>query len=109
MRPLMILSVFAVLAACTPAKNTAVGAAHGTKEAAETTARTTNDVAISTAIKGKLADDELVYAKDIDVDTVQGVVYLRGTQPSEDAKRRAEQIAKDTDGVHHVVNELSVR
>ncbi|MBI2393081.1 MAG: BON domain-containing protein [Deltaproteobacteria bacterium] len=105
----MILSVFAVLAACTPAKNTAVGAAHGTKEAAEKAATATNDIAITAAIEGKLADDELVHARDIDVDTAQGVVYLRGTQPSEDAKRRAEQVARDTDGVRQVVNELTVR
>ena len=109
MRNLMILGGFVVLAAaCTPAKNTAVGAGHGAKSAAEATASKTNDVTISMAVKGKLADDETVHASDIDVDTHAGIVYLRGSQPSDEACRRAVQLASQTDGVVRVVNELVV-
>jgi hyperosmotically inducible periplasmic protein len=104
----MILSAIGVLAACTPTKNAAVGAGRATKSAAEATADKTNDVTISMAVKGKLSDDETVRARDIDVDTHGGVVYLKGTQPSEDAKHRAEQLATQTDGVIGVVNQLVV-
>lgn len=108
MRSLVILSAVGLLAACTPAKNTAVGVGHGAKSAAEAAAEKTNDVTISVAVKGKLADDEIVHARDIDVDTRGGVVYLKGTQPSADAVRRAEQLAQQTDGVVGVVNQLVV-
>jgi osmotically-inducible protein OsmY len=105
----MIVSALVALgAACTPAKNTAVGAGHMTKSAAEATAEKTSDVSISMAVKGKLADDEAVRARDIDVDTHGGVVYLRGTQPSSQAAQRAVAIAQSTDGVVDVVNELVV-
>ena len=105
---MIVSAIVALGAACTPAKNTAIGAGHATKSAAEATAEKTNDVTISMAVKGKLMDDETVKARDIDVDTHGGVVYLRGTQPSQEAARRAVQIAQQTDGVVNVVNELVV-
>lgn len=116
MRKLLIIPALVVLAgACTPAKNTAVGAGRMTKSGAEATAeavkdapKNTNDAAISMAVKGKLADDELVHASHIDVDTEDGVVYLKGHQNNEAAKSRAEQIARQTDGVKQVVNEIVV-
>jgi len=116
MRHIMILGALVVLAgACTPAKNTAVGAGHMTNSAAETTVETakkvsdkTNDVTISMAVKGRLADDKLVKASHIDVDTHDGVVYLQGHQDSEAASQRAEQLARQTDGVRAVVNEIVV-
>lgn len=116
MRHLMILSALVMLAgACRPAKNTAVGVGEGTKEGAESTVeavkeapKNTDDMAISTAIKGKLADDELVNASHIDVDTDNGIVYLKGHQDNEQAKSRAEQVARQTDGVKGVVNQIVV-
>lgn len=116
MRHLMILSALVMLAgACRPAKNTAVGVGEGTKEGAESTVeaakeapKNVDDMAISTAVKGKLADDELTKAGHIDVDTDNGVVYLKGHQSSEQAKMRAEQIARQTDGVKQVVNQIVV-
>ena len=116
MRKLLIIPALFVLAgACTPAKNTAVGVGRMTKSGAEAAAETakdapgnTNDLTISTAVKGKLADDELVHAKNIDVDTEDGVVYLKGKQSNDAAKQRAEQLARQTDGVRAVVNEIVV-
>jgi osmotically-inducible protein OsmY len=120
MRKLLIIPALFVLAgACTPAKNTAVGAGRMTKsgaeavadtteKAAEKTAQKTTDVSISMAVKGKLADDELVRASHIDVDTHDGIVYLQGHQDSEAASSRAEQLARQTDGVRAVVNQIVV-
>lgn len=112
---LMIGALVLATGACRPAKNAAVGTGTAIKEGAETTVEAvkkvpgkTDDVAISTAVKGKLADDELTKAGDIDVDTHDGVVYLKGHQDTELAKIRAEQIARQTDGVKQVVNEIVV-
>lgn len=116
MRYMMIFGALAMLAGgCRTAKNTAVGTGGVVKEGAEDTAeavknapQNTDDMAISTAVKGKLADDEMVKASNIDVDTDNGVVHLKGNLPSEAAKSRAEQLARQTDGVKAVVNEIVV-
>lgn len=115
MRTLMIISALALASACTTAKNAGTGAGHMVKSGAEATADAvkeapgnTSDAAISTAVKGKLADDESVSASNIDVDTDNGVVYLKGKQDSQAAAQRAEQIARQTDGVRAVVNEIVV-
>jgi len=116
MRKLLILPALVVLAgACTATKNTGTGVGHMTKSGAESSTesakeapKNTNDLAISTAVKGKLADDELVHARHIDVDTDDGVVYLKGHQSNDAAKQRAEQLARQTDGVRAVVNEIVV-
>ena len=44
----------------------------------------------------------------IDVDTVQNVVTLNGTVSSEDARSRAERVAKEVEGVQEVRNLLLV-
>jgi hypothetical protein len=68
----------------------------------------TSDPAITTAVKGKLAADERTSAMKIDVDTNQRVVTLNGTVQSAAEKAAAEQIAKNTEGVTNVVNNLTV-
>jgi osmotically-inducible protein OsmY len=45
----------------------------------------------------------------IDVDTVQNVVTLRGTVATEDARKQAERIARQTEGVKEVKNDLTVK
>jgi osmotically-inducible protein OsmY len=116
MRKMIILGALVALAgACRPAKNAAVGVEGSAKQGAEDTVKAvekapqkTDDVTISMAVKGKLADDDLTKASTIDVDTHDGVVYLKGKQVSEAAKARAEQLARQTDGVKQVVNEIVV-
>src|SRR5687768_3604605 len=68
----------------------------------------TNDPGITTAVKSKLAADERTSAMKIDVDTSQRVVTLTGTVQTEAEKAAAEQVAKNTDGVTSVVNNLVV-
>jgi hyperosmotically inducible protein len=60
-------------------------------------------------IKAKMALDELVKARDIDVDTDNGVVTLTGTVGSDAERQRALQLARETTGVKSVVDRLRVR
>ena len=66
------------------------------------------DPGITTAVKTKLAADDTVKAYKIDVDTKEGVVTLAGTVDTPTAKSRAVEIAKNTNGVKSVVDELRI-
>jgi BON domain len=68
----------------------------------------TNDPGITTAVKSGLAKDERTSAMKIDVDTKERVVSLSGTVPTAAEKAAAEQIAKNTEGVTSVVNNIAV-
>jgi len=61
-----------------------------------------DDASITTKVKAKFADDELVKARNIDVDTRDGQVELRGTVTSDAEAQRAVQIAQNTEGVRTV-------
>ena len=73
-----------------------------------TTACAKTDPGITTAVKSKLAADDTVKATDINVDTTNGVVTLKGEVPSAAAKTRALELAKATDGVRDVVDAIVV-
>jgi osmotically-inducible protein OsmY len=44
----------------------------------------------------------------IDVDTNEGVVTLQGRVEKEEARTKAEQLARETDGVRRVINLVKV-
>lgn len=66
------------------------------------------DAGITTAVKSKLAVDDTVKAYQVDVDTHDKVVTLRGEVNSAAAETMALQIARDTDGVRDVIDEIRV-
>lgn len=66
------------------------------------------DAGITTSVKSKLAADDQVKAYKIDVDTREKIVTLSGNVDTEGAKARAVEIARATDGVANVVNNLTV-
>ena len=76
--------------------------------AALTVACAQTDAGITTNVKSKMAADDNVKAYQIDVDTSNGVVTLSGDVDSSLAKERAEQIARTTDGVRDVVDNITV-
>ena len=78
-------------------------------KATDAVVNTSADMAITAAIKGKLATDDKLSALSINVDTVGGRVVLRGSAPDAAAKSHATQLAKAVDGVSDVSNELSVQ
>lgn len=108
----LLLILFAVFAigfyGCTAAKNTGTAVAEGTKEAAEETNEVATDASITAAVKMKMADDELVKARNIDVDTDEGVVTLNGTVNSKAEEQKAIDLARSVDGVKNVISNLQV-
>lgn len=70
--------------------------------------RTINDSEITAKVKAKLAQDSQTSAIKIGVSTNQGVVTLSGTVPTDTEKTRAEEIAKQTDGVKRVADYITI-
>ena len=67
------------------------------------------DSAITTSIKTKLAADHIGSLTQIKVDTdMDGVVWLSGTAKTRAAADRAAEIARGTDGVMRVRNDIVV-
>ncbi len=73
-----------------------------------TVACSQTDAGITTNVKTKLAADDTVKAYKVDVDTRNGVVTLSGDVQSAAAKEQAIRIARQTDGVRDVVDQLHV-
>ena len=66
------------------------------------------DAGITTAVKSKMAADDTVKAYQIDVDTSNKVVTLRGEVETAAQKDQAVMIARNTDGVRDVIDQLRV-
>jgi hyperosmotically inducible protein len=73
-----------------------------------TSACAQSDPGITTSVKSKLAADDTVKAYQIDVDTKDRVVTLTGKVGTAAAKEQAVQIARGTEGVREVVDNLTV-
>ena len=86
-----------------------VGAKVGEKtaQAASRAEEVFSDGALTAKIKSKMALDDLVQARTIDVTTNNRVVTLSGTVRSAAEHDRAMQLAKETDGVTRVVDRLA--
>jgi len=67
-----------------------------------------DDAAITASVKAKLAADGDINPFNIDVDTNEGVVTLQGRVEKEEARTKAEQLARETDGVRRVINLVKV-
>jgi hyperosmotically inducible periplasmic protein len=67
-----------------------------------------DDATITTSVKAKLAADGDINPFNIDVDTNEGVVTLQGRVEKEEARTKAEQLARETDGVARVINLIKV-
>ncbi len=66
------------------------------------------DGTITTKVKSKLAGDPDINPFNIDVDTLDGVVTLRGEVEKERARDEAQHHAENTRGVKQVINEIRV-
>ena len=88
-----------------------VGAKVGetTATAAAQARRAINDGSVTAKIKAKMALDDTVKALDIDVDTVGTTVTLSGVVGTDAQKQKALQLARETEGVKQVVDQLQVR
>jgi hyperosmotically inducible periplasmic protein len=66
------------------------------------------DATITAAVKSKLLWSKHTEGMDTQVETKDGKVTLSGIVSSQHAKQQAEKLAKNTDGVHKVSNNLQV-
>jgi hyperosmotically inducible protein len=71
--------------------------------------RIATDAALTAKIKSKMVLDDNVEAADIDIDAAGSVVTLRGTVSSQDERQRAVRMARETEGVTSVVDQLVVQ
>ncbi len=67
-----------------------------------------DDSTITARVKTALIDDPSVYANTIDVDTLEGVVVLRGTVETEQESEKAANIARGIANVGEVKNRLMI-
>lgn len=75
----------------------------------ETAGQYVDDSTITAAVKAKLVADKAANLTRVDVDTTKQVVALNGIVESVDQKARAEQLAKQVDGVRKVDNNLQIQ
>jgi hyperosmotically inducible protein len=77
-------------------------------DAAKKTGNAITDSWITMKVHSQFIPEDALEGSDIDVDTNAGVVVLKGTVPTEAAKARAVAIAKATDGVKSVTDQLRI-
>ena len=80
-----------------------------TAQAADVTMRAIEDGRLTTKIKAKMTLDDSVKALDLNVDTKDGVVTVKGKVRSEAERQRALALARETDGVKQVIDQLQIR
>ncbi|MEO8677983.1 MAG: BON domain-containing protein [Vicinamibacterales bacterium] len=68
-----------------------------------------SDAWITTKVKWFFVGDDLLKGSDINVDTKDNVVTLKGTVKSAAGRARAVELAQTTDGVKRVVDNLVIR
>lgn len=68
-----------------------------------------DDATITTRVKAKFADDSVVSAMAIKVETLKGTVQLSGFAKSMLEKSRAGQLAEQVPGVRAVDNNITVK
>jgi len=70
---------------------------------------TLEEGSLTAKIKAKMVLDDLVKARDINVTTTGTTVTLAGTVHSEKERERAVALARETEGVTKVVDQLTIR
>lgn len=83
--------------------------AEKTKNGLSKTGEAINDAWITTKVHWFFTGEDLLKGSDINVDTNNHVVTLKGTVKSQAGKARAVQLARQTDGVKSVVDELAIK
>jgi len=79
-----------------------------TKEGLSKTGEVMTDAWITTRIHERFVGEDLLKDSHISVDTAHHVVTLKGTVVGSAGRTRAAHVAKNTEGVHRVVNHLTI-
>ncbi|GBG15024.1 transporter [Novimethylophilus kurashikiensis] len=97
------------LAACNkPSGNNASDGANPSSDKSTVTAKM-DDAGITAKVKSALIADSDVKGLQINVDTSNGVVTLKGEAENQAQIDKAVAIAQKTDGVSNVVNQLTIK
>lgn len=104
---LIFLLLMGVVTGCASWRNRHEGANTSTDRGAGTATRT-DDAALTAKVKAKLLSDDVLNGMKIDVDTQNGVVFLSGVVDTADQKHKAVELAKNTEGVQKVEDNLKV-
>ena len=105
MKHLILASMLAASVVCVP-----LVLADESGTGSESSHHFVKDSVITTKVKSKLAAKHLTTLTRIKVDTDEnGVVWLSGRAPTQDAVDMATMIAKDTDGVTSVHNGVAIQ
>lgn len=75
----------------------------------QSTGQAIDDGVVTAKVKAKLIEDPVTKAHQINVETFKGNVQLSGFVESNEARTRALQLARDTEGVKKVKDALEVR
>ena len=78
------------------------------KHAYHGTVTAMSDTTITAKVKTALHENKVTKDADIDINTVAGIVTLKGVVPSAEAASTAQQLAQATNGVKEVRNELTM-
>jgi len=84
------------------------GAGEAAREATGTAGKAVTDGWIKSKIYSQYVTEDALDDSDLDIDVTKGAVVLNGTVKSDAGRSRAEAIAKATDGVKSVKNNLKV-
>ena len=79
-----------------------------TKEGLSKTGEVMTDAWITTRVHERFVGEDLLKDSDISVDTSKHVVTLKGTVIGREGRTRATTVARGTEGVHRVVNRLTI-
>ena len=82
---------------------------HHNSESDRTAGRALDDKTITSAVKHDLNREPVYKFNGVDVKTFDGVVQLSGFVDTQDQKQRAEDIAKRSEGVTQVVNNITLK
>jgi osmotically-inducible protein OsmY len=83
-------------------------AADKTKEGLSKSGEVMTNEWITTRVHARFVDEDLLKGSDISVDTDEHVVTLKGTVMDRAGRNRAARVALNTEGVHRVVNRLTI-
>ena len=89
-------------------KDGAEKAVDKTKEGLSKTGEVITDSWITTRVHSKFVGEDLLKDSNISVDTKDHVVTLKGTVMSAAGRARAVEQAKDVEGVHRVIDQLTI-
>jgi osmotically-inducible protein OsmY len=81
----------------------------GCANAGEKTGAYVDDSGLASKVKSQMLADETVEGTNITVNTTKGVVTLSGTAASQEESHRAEEIARNVQGVKEVENHIRVQ